>query len=137
MGASSEEVSFFNHEERPNWPMTPTKCNSCDAGPYNGHSSYQRHWAMKHNATLTSKTIPNIHYMDPKGILPYKKRKQTEPIVGMKKPPLMKSETTGTYCVTLKNIPISGCIGVGVGTGDGLVVSSKRVNLPFEKETHK
>ncbi|KAH3889768.1 hypothetical protein DPMN_013831 [Dreissena polymorpha] len=48
-----EEVSLFNHEERPNWPMTPTKCNSCDAGPYNGHSSYQRHWAMKHNSNVT------------------------------------------------------------------------------------
>ncbi|KAH3876954.1 hypothetical protein DPMN_000807 [Dreissena polymorpha] len=116
-----EEVSLFNHEERPNWPMTPTKCTLCDAGPYKCHSSYQRHWAMKHSATVTifqcslslctkkfgrrkdgvahlkkvhkypgklaSKTIPNIHYMDPKGVLSYQvdhrqrlrqKRKQTE-----------------------------------------------------------
>ncbi|KAH3775919.1 hypothetical protein DPMN_177329 [Dreissena polymorpha] len=99
--------------------MTQTKCNSCDAGPYNGYSSYQRHWAMKHSETvtifqcslctkkfgrrtegvahqkklhkyprqLTPETIQNIHYIDPKGVLPYKeyhrerlrqKRKQSE-----------------------------------------------------------
>ncbi|KAH3839637.1 hypothetical protein DPMN_113069 [Dreissena polymorpha] len=48
-----EEMSLFNHEEMPNWPMTPTKCNSCDAGLYNGNISYQRHWAMKHSETVS------------------------------------------------------------------------------------
>ncbi|KAH3726986.1 hypothetical protein DPMN_052910 [Dreissena polymorpha] len=49
----AEEVSHLNHEERPNWPMSPTTCNSCDAGPYSSDSSYQRHWAMKHGETVT------------------------------------------------------------------------------------
>ncbi|KAH3738854.1 hypothetical protein DPMN_045497 [Dreissena polymorpha] len=33
--------------------MGPTKCNSCDAGPFSSYSSYQRHRVMKHSETDT------------------------------------------------------------------------------------